>query len=229
MKNATRWLVFGLAFVLTMLAFGAAYTLRQNARRPDKILETYGRVEADSVAPDGTHHTVSRIRTIGAFHLTDQLGRPFTEAQTKGHIYVADFFFTTCQSICIPMGNHMEELVGQFKDDPDILFVSHTVDPETDSVPVLKAYADSHHAPADKWFLLTGSKKEIYALARQDYQVTALQGDGGPDDFVHTQNFALVDKLGRIRGYYDGTQKAEMDKLVKDIRVLKQEDTEEEE
>lgn len=226
MKNPTRLLVFGLAFVLALLAFGAAYTLRQNAKRPDKVLETYGREEADSVAPDGMHHIVSRIHTIGSFRLTDQLGRPFTEARTKGKIYVADFFFTTCQSICIPMGRHMETLVGQFKDDPEILFVSHTVDPETDSVPVLKAYADSHHAPADKWFLLTGSKKEIYALAREDYKVTALEGDGGPDDFVHTQNFALVDKQGRIRGYYDGTQQAEMDKLAKDIRVLKQEGAE---
>jgi protein SCO1/2 len=205
------------------LALAGAYTLQKNSRRPDVILETYGRQIEDSVAADGTHHDVTRIHTIGAFALTDQMGRPFTEAKVRGKIYVGDFFFTTCHSICIPMGENMGRLVQQFKNQPDVLFVSHTVDPETDSVPVLKAYADSHAAPPDQWFLLTGSKKTIYSLARNDYFVTATQGDGGPDDFVHTQNFALIDKKGRIRGYYDGTKPEEMEKLAKDIRILEQE------
>ena len=223
MKDSTRYLIFGLVFVLTLLGLGAWYTLQQNAKRPDVVLEVYGSEPQDSTAPDGSRHTVMRPHRVGDFTLTDQLGRPFARKQLEGKIYVADFFFTTCQSICIPMGRHMGELVQKFKDDPQLLFVSHTVDPETDSVAVLKAYADKHQAPADKWYLLTGPKKTIYDLARYQYMVTAIQGDAGPDDFIHTQNFALVDALGRIRGYYDGTRPEEMQKLEKDIVILKQE------
>ena len=223
MKSSARWLTFGLVFVLTLLALGAAYSFRQSAGRPARTLDTFGREEADSVAPDGRHHAVSRVHVIGNYQLTDQLGRPFSQDKLKGKIYVADFFFTTCQSICIPMGNHLSAIAQQFKDDPQVRFVSHTVDPETDSVAALKEYADNYHANPDHWFLLTGPKKTIYDLARHEYFVTATEGDGGADDFVHTQNFALVDRQGHIRGYYDGTLQAEMDKLIKDIRILEQE------
>jgi len=224
MANAPRWLVFSLVFALTLLALFAGFLLQKQGGRPDVILETYGRQIIDSVAPDSSHHEVIRIHHIGPFALTDQLGRPFNQDQLKGKIYVADFFFTTCQSICIPMGRNMQALVKRFKDSPNVLFVSHTVDPETDTVPVLKAYADLHEAPPNQWFLLTGPKKTIYDLARNDYFVTATKGDGGPDDFVHTQNFALIDQKGRIRGYYDGTLPEEVDKLAKDIRILQQEE-----
>jgi len=223
MKSSSRVLVFVLVFALTILGIAGALSLQKNAARPDVILDTYGRETVDSVGADGKHYDVMKIHTVRDFALTDQLGRPFSQAQTKGKIYVADFFFTTCQSICIPMGKNMSKLVKEFKDQPDVVFVSHTVDPETDSVPVLKEYAEQHDAPPNQWYLLTGPKKVIYDLARYDYFVTATEGDGGPDDFVHTQNFALIDKLGRIRGYYDGTKADEVEKLGKDIRILQQE------
>jgi protein SCO1 len=221
--GSPRWLVFGLVFALTLLMLGGIWALQKDSKRPDVILETYGRKLEDSVSADGEHHEVVKIHTIRPFSLTDQLGRPFTLDKVRGKIYVADFFFTTCQSICIPMGRNMGKLVEQFKEQPDVLFVSHTVDPETDSVPVLKAYSDQKNAPTDRWFMLTGSKKVIYDLARFDYFVTATEGDGGADDFVHTQNFALIDTQGRIRGYYDGTKEEEVAKLAKDIAILQQE------
>jgi len=223
MKTTPRWLVFSIVFALTLLVLAGGYFIQKDNKRPDVILETYGRQTVDSIASDGTHHDANRIHTVGTFALTDQLGRPFTEAETRGKIYVADFFFTTCQTICIPMGRNMSQLVKRYANNPDILFVSHTVDPETDSVPVLKAYADKHEAPPNQWYMLTGSKKVIYSLARNDYFVTATQGDAGPDDFVHTQNFALIDPRGRIRGYYDGTRLEEIEKLAKDIAILQQE------
>jgi protein SCO1 len=191
MKGMPRWLIFTFVFTLSLLAIAGVYTVDKNSKRPDVVLETYGRESIDSTAPDGTLHAIDKIHRIRPFALTDQLGRPFTLANVQGKVYVADFFYT--------------------------------VDPETDSVPVLKAYADAHQANPKQWFLLTGSKKVIYDLARYDYFVTATQGDGGPDDFVHTQNFALIDQRGRIRGYYDGTKAEEVAKLATDIRILQQE------
>ena len=135
-------------------------------------------------------------------------------------IYVADFFFTRCQSICIAMAYNMSELQDFYKNDKDIMFLSHSVTPVMDSVAVLKEYAERKGVIDEKWNVTTGSKKDIYELARKSYFAVLDEGNGDEDDFIHTEQFVLVDKERRIRGYYDGTEKEEMLKLKEDIALL---------
>lgn len=157
--------------------------------------------------------------TVQGFSFTDQDGQTKTKADVQGKIYVAEYFFTTCTGICPKMNANMEKVYAKYKNKPDFLILSHTVDPEHDSVPVLKAYAEKHGADPKNWWFLTGNKKELYALARQGYLVD----DGtytGDEDFVHTQWFALVDKTGQIRGLYEGTKQQDVTKLIEDIERL---------
>ena len=111
-----------------------------------------------------------------------------------------------------------------YKDDPEVMILSHTVDPEGDSPSVLRAYAKEHNAIKGKWYFLTGDKKALYDMARNSYFVTAMPGDGGADDFIHSEQMVLVDKEKRIRGFYDGTDYGEMTKLIDEINVLKKEE-----
>jgi protein SCO1/2 len=157
---------------------------------------------------------------VGKFTFTDQNGKIITEKEFEDKIYIVDFFFTTCQSICPVMSNEMERVVEKYKDNTDVKFLSHTVDPETDSIEVLAEYANKHKAPGDKWYFVTGDKKNLYDAARNFYLLDTHQGDGGADDFIHTQNFALIDKNKQIRGFYDGTNPAEIDKLIREIDIL---------
>ncbi|HVI48907.1 MAG TPA: SCO family protein [Chitinophaga sp.] len=160
--------------------------------------------------------------TVPGFSFTDQEGKIKTKEDVKDKIYVAEYFFTTCTGICPKMNANMEKVYAKYKNNPDFLILSHTVDPEHDSVPVLKAYAEKHGADAKNWWFLTGSKKDLYRLARQGYLVD----DGtytGDEDFVHTQWFALVDKTGQIRGLYEGTKKQDVEKLIVDIDRLMEE------
>lgn len=160
---------------------------------------------------------------VGAFRFVNQEGKPITQEDVKGKTYVVEYFFTTCKGICPKMNANMKKVYDAYKDTPNFLILSHTVDPETDSVPVLKAYAERFDANPRKWLFLTGDKKQLYEVARNEYLLTANEGDGGPDDFVHTQMFALVDKEGQLRGFYDGTKEEEISKLIKDIKRLMQE------
>ena len=160
---------------------------------------------------------------ISDFKLVSQMGDTITLKDVEDKIYVADFFFTTCAKICPKMTAQMKGLHDFYIDDKDIFLVSHTVYPEMDSVEVLRAYAQEYEVNPDKWVMLTGDKKEIYALARKSYFAVLTEGDGGERDFVHTENFVLIDKLQRIRGYYDGTLKNEMKRLKSDIEVLRRE------
>ena len=171
----------------------------------------------------GQDGETSKQHVISEFNLTDQRGISITRDSIKGKIFVADFFFTTCKTICPLMTNQMQRLYQQYENDPSICFVSYTVDPETDTQEILAEYAKEKKASAGKWYFLTGDKKQIYDLARNAYFVSATKGDGGEDDFVHTQNFALIDKTMHIRGYYDGTDSLEINKLMKDIEVLREE------
>lgn len=156
---------------------------------------------------------------IGGFSFVNQEGKTITSNDVKGKIYVAEYFFTTCTGICPKMNKNMERVYAKYKDKPDFRILSHTVDPEHDSVSVLKAYAEKHGADARNWWFMTGSKKELYKLARQGYMLD----DGtytGEEDFVHTQWFALVDGEGRVRGLYEGTKVSDVDKLIVDIDRL---------
>jgi protein SCO1/2 len=136
---------------------------------------------------------------------------------------VADFFFTTCQSICPIMTNHMSVIQDKIMDDNDVMLLSFSVTPEIDSVAQLKRYAIEKGVNDKKWNLVTGDKKQIYELARKSYLAVKTTGDGGPFDMIHTENFMLIDKKKQIRGFYDGTNPDDIDRLMDDIKILKQE------
>lgn len=160
---------------------------------------------------------------VSEFSLLDQDSNIVTMNKFHNKIYVADFFFTTCKGICPIMTEQMISAYKAYQDNPDVLFLSHSVDPETDTPSRLKRYAHNRGIEGEKWTFVTGDKKQIYDLARYSYLVDASVGDGGPTDFVHTENFALVDRKGRIRGYYDGTDSISVKKLIGDIAILLEE------
>jgi len=161
--------------------------------------------------------------TIKPFFFTNQYNEHVTEKTVENKIYVADFFFATCQSICPQMSSQLVHVQNAFKNDKDVLILSHTVNPMHDTVEVLNGYAQSYGALKDKWHFLTGSKKEIYAMAKDSYLVNALEDDGTPEGFLHSELFILIDKHRRIRGTYDGTDSVSVNKLIKDMKLLKQE------
>ncbi len=165
------------------------------------------------------------IHTIPAFSFTNQDGQTITEKTVEGKIYVADFIFTRCGSICPKMTGNMGKIQAAFKNDKDIMLLSHSVTPEMDSVPVLKKYAEAKGVISGKWQLLTGNKEAIYTLAKKQYFAGDTIGyyQTG-NEFLHTENFILLDRHRRIRGVYNGTLLVEMDRLIEDINVLKKED-----
>lgn len=187
--------------------------------KPVEILPVYqpSAVSAALVSQEIRHQ--KKYHTISNFSLTNQNGQTVTHNTYKGKIYVADFFFTTCQTICPIMTSNMVELQDKLANNPDVLFLSHTVMPEIDTVAQLKKYAIQKKVNATQWNLVTGSKQEIYDLARKQYLV-AKENPDDPLGLVHTENFVLIDTQKRIRGFYDGTQEKEMDRILHDIGVL---------
>ena len=160
---------------------------------------------------------------IGDFHLTNQEGQLKTTADWNNKIVIADFFFSHCPSICPKMTKSLKKIQEFFKTDTEIIISSFTVDPERDSSAQLKKYARQYNLDTRNWNLLTGDKKEIYKLARNSFMIVATDGDGGPEDFIHSENLVLVDKQKRIRGYYDGTSDTEVNQLISDIKKLQYE------
>lgn len=166
---------------------------------------------------DTIYHTVQPFSFVNQYHDT------VSEKTIENKIYVADFFFATCQSICPKMSSQLVHVQEAFKKDPSVLILSHTVNPSNDSVEVLNGYAQSYGAIKNKWHLLTGNKKAIYDMARYSYLVNALEDDGTAEGFLHSELFILVDAQKRIRGMYDGTDSVAVVKLISDIKLLKQE------
>lgn len=210
--------------LLRLLAIGAlfviAVTIGYFIMRPSTDLPVYNpsqldpRLVGDEAKGDtGVHH-------ILPFHLIDQDGDSVSLADVQGKVVLADFFFTTCGSICPKMSTQLIRVQEKYKDEDRLMLLSHSVTPQTDSVPVLKAYAEKYGVYHKRWRLMTGDREQIYRLARNSYFAAVDEGDGGPDDFVHTENFVLVDPQGRIRGFYDGTKPAEVDKAMADIQKL---------
>lgn len=185
-----------------------------------KPLKIYNPADINPKLVDESLQETSKNHKVGNFSLTDQDGETVTPTDFEGKIYVTDFFFVTCPTICPKMTDQMLRVYEEFNENSDILLLSHTVMPEEDSVPVLKDYANKHNISSDKWKLVTGDKKQIYDLARKTYFAAITEGDGGVDDFIHTENFVLVDKDKRLRGFYDGTSKQDVDRLIKDIYTL---------
>ncbi|GAL88852.1 SCO family protein [Jejuia pallidilutea] len=172
---------------------------------------------------DSTIQYKKKYHKIADFSLVNQNGDTVTQNTYKDKIYVADFFFTTCQTICPIMTGHMAEIQKEIMDDEEVMLLSHSVTPEIDSVAQLKRYATKKGVIDKKWNLVTGDKKEIYKLARKSYLAVKDNGDGGPFDMIHTENFMLIDKKRQIRGFYDGTNAEDIEKLIDDIAILKEE------
>ncbi len=175
-----------------------------------------------------THYTdfatpkLPSINTVREFTFTRQDGKQITEKEVVGKTYIAAYFFTTCKGICPKMNHNMEKLYQQFNTDSHFMILSHTVDPEKDSVSVLNHYADSLHADINKWWFLTGSKASLYKTARESYLLDDPKNSSKNIDeqFLHTQFFALVDKDGIVRGIYDGLKQDELKQLVTDTQFL---------
>ncbi len=160
---------------------------------------------------------------VQSFSFIKEDGSVFTNADVKGKVYVVDYFFTVCPSICPKMNNNMQKIYEEFKNESNFLIVSHTCDPKRDSAATLKRYADSLKINTNKWVFLTGRKDSLYNMARFSYGIDDPKNivNNIEDDFMHSQFFALVDKNGVVRGQvYDGLKEDEIEKLKKDIREL---------
>lgn len=177
---------------------------------------------------DSSIQSVNKDHTISDFSFLNQLGDTITKADVVGKIFVTDFFFTTCGGICPKMTNQLKRVHKEFLDDPNFLILSHTVNPSIDTVETMFKYAERFGADPKKWWFLTGTKHDLYVMARKSYLVVPDKDDpnfehGGESDFLHTENFALIDSDGRIRGMYDGTSPDEVDELIRDVYDLKKE------
>jgi len=191
--------------------------------KPKTTLPVFNPVDVNPRLVDDAVRHISRDHKVANFGLINQNGDTITQDNFKNKIYVADFIFTRCQTICPIMTINMADLQEYFKNDDEVKFLSHSVTPIIDSVSVLKAYAIKNHAIDGKWDITTGDKRLIYDLARKSYFAVLDEGDGGEQDFIHTEQFILVDKNKQIRGFYDGTDKEEIDRVIKDIGILKKE------
>lgn len=180
-------------------------SLFYSALSPQKTLPIYTPSDVNPEMVDSTVQHIAANHTIPDFSFTNQNGKIITQKDYEGKIYVADFFFTTCPTICPRMTKNMVWLQNQIKNNPKVMLLSHSVTPDIDSVPVLKKYAIEKGVIDGKWNLVTGDKKDIYYIARKSYLAVKT---GKPDelyDMVHTENFVLIDSKRRVRGFYDGT------------------------
>jgi len=199
-----RFLFYALFFVGLAVGFYFVMTL---------LIPGYGRVK------------LPVLNKVQPFSFRDQDGKAITEREVEGKVYVAEFFFTTCESICPIMNTNMKTIYNSYKSEPNFLILSHTSDPETDDPARLKFYADSIQVDTKNWWFLTGRKDSLYQAARQSYLLDDPKNNLAriEDQFLHTQFFALVDKAGRVRKIYDGLKKEELEQLKKDISGLLEE------
>jgi len=210
-----KFLILG--FVLFSVLF---LSIAYQFLNPKKTLPIYNPSMVNPELVDTTVQHISKYHTIADFSFTNQNGKTITEKDYEGKIYVADFFFTTCPTICPIMQDNMVEIQNAFKNNPNVMLLSHTVMPQIDSVPVLKKYALEKGVIDTKWNLVTGDKKDIFYIARKSYLAVKTDTAGELYDMVHTENFILVDEQRRVRGFYDGTKKEDIKRLIEDIHFL---------
>lgn len=211
-------------FFLTMLVIsvagiGIGYTVLK-PKVPKGLDKYWDPADVNPELVDSTIQYKSRGHRIADFSFVNQNGKIVTQKDYEGKIYVADFFFTTCQSICPKMTSNMADVQKAILNNPKVMLLSHTVIPEIDSVPVLKKYAIEKGVNDKKWNLVTGDKKAIYDMARKSYLAVKLGKPEERYDMVHTENFVLVDAKRRVRGFYDGTNPEDVKKLISDIDWL---------
>lgn len=209
-------LTFGGVSLLTLVLF-------YQALKPEQRLPIYQPAMVNYELVDSTLQHQKKFHRIADFNLRNQNGQWVSQKDYQNKIYVADFFFTTCPTICPVMTKNMVAIQQAFANDPQIKLLSHSVTPEIDSVAQLKKYALEKGVNDQKWNLVTGDKKQIYELARKSYLAVKEDGDGGPFDMIHTENFILIDPDKRIRGFYDGTNSLEIEQLIRDVSSLKTE------
>lgn len=173
-----------------------------------------------AVIPGYAKGGLAPVSIVKPFSFTNQEGKTITEKDVLGKVYVANYFFTTCKSVCPIMNNYIADVYNQYKNEKDFMVLSHTCMPEVDSIAVLKKYADSLKANTNNWLFLTGNKRDLYTAARVSYTIDDPNNNlvNPNDEFMHTQFCALVDKQGNVRGVYDGLKPKEMEKLKKDIK-----------
>lgn len=186
-----------------------------------KQLPIYNPSDFNPKYVDKSVRDITQNHTVKDFNLINQNGNVITSKDYENKIYVVDFFFTRCPSICPIMTDNMKLVQDEYIDDNNVMLLSLSVTPDIDNIEVLKNYAIEKGVNDLKWNITTGSKKHIYELARKSYFAVVDQGDGGLQDFIHTPNFVLVDTKKQIRGIYDGTEDKEISRLIKDINILK--------
>ncbi len=212
------------AFVLGLFVFFSP--LLGLVRHQFNFLPYYGPKETVLVEHDGEQAVDTVYATVPPFAFIDQFGHPFTDHHVKGKILVVDFFFTRCTTICPKMGVQMQQLQLKLNDEAykDVVFLSHTVDPEHDTPEVLHGYAKTLQADTARWKFLTGEKADIYLQGAEGYYLAAKEDVIAPDGFLHSEQFVLVDKDRHIRGYYDGTSTTGMNALAADLKMLLKEE-----
>ena len=203
--------------ILIIVFFSAIFYFLTSQKRE---LPVYNPFDVNPELVDKGLQNIKEGHTIADFKLVNQSGKTITQKDYEDKIYVADFFFTRCQTICPIMTKHMSDLQQEFLNDDQVKLLSMSVTPVMDSIPILKAYADKKGAIEKKWNLTTGDKKHIYNLARKSFMSVLDEGDGGLQDFIHTEQFVLIDKKKQIRGFYDGTNADDIKRLIDDIRLL---------
>ena len=208
---------FAIAFsILSIIIIAIIYSILD----VEQPLPTYQPAMVNEALVDSTIQYQKKYHKIADFSLINQNGDTITQDTYKDKIYVADFFFTTCQSICPIMTDHMYQIQEELLNDKDVMLLSHSVTPKIDSVAQLKKYAKEKGVIDSKWNLVTGDKKEIYELARKSYLAVKTAGNGDQYDMIHTENFLLIDKKRQIRGMYDGTKPEDIERLLDDIKRL---------
>ncbi len=210
------WKFFAVLAVFSIITISIFYS----ALKPQKKLPIINPADVNPELVDTTVQYIANKHTIADFSFTNQNGKTITQKDYENKIYVADFFFTTCGSICPKMTTNLVDVQKAFINNPKVMLLSHSVLPDIDDVAVLKKYAIKNGVNDSKWNLVTGDKKAIYIMARKSYLAVK---QGKPDelyDMVHTENFVLVDSKRRVRGFYDGTKKEEIQLLIADINWL---------
>ena len=195
-------------------------SLFYNALTPKKTLPIFQPNDVNSELVDSSIQHVKRFHKIKSFEFLNQNGEKISDKDYDGFVYVADFFFTTCPSICPIMTDNMLKIQSHIKDKKKVKLLSFSVTPEIDSVQVLKEYSIEKGVDDKYWNLLTGDKSKIYSLARKSFLVVKENAESNSHDMIHTENFVLVDREKRIRGFYNGTDDEDIEVLKEDIDIL---------
>lgn len=213
------------SLILSLFTIGAFCLLHSSCKKNTARLPYYHTPDFSPIWVDEQPVTIDTLHTVAPFSFTDQNGHTVTNQTLSGKIYAANFFFTTCPSICPKMTNNLQAVTDSFAKNSSVVLVSFSVNPETDTVAQLKEYAQNKHINSAQWHLLTGNRTQLYQLARQSYFAEEEPGyNKDSTEFLHTEHCVLVDKKGHLRGIYNATLKLEINRLIEDITILLKEE-----